>query len=80
MNAMQNSDGITSAIQKAIKAEVESIVEQEAKAAAVRVEKRVGEQVGSIAATCLEHFSFERMGNHLQIVVDFEGTRFDKKQ
>jgi len=76
---MQNCDGITAAIQKAIKAEIESIVTQESKLAAERTEKRVRESVGSIAATCLEHFSFERMGNHLNIRVDFDGTRFDKK-
>lgn len=80
MNMIQNSDTITAALHRAIKAEIEAIIEKESKDIALRVEKRVRESVGSIAATCLEHFSFERLGNHLVIKVDFDGTKLDKKQ
>jgi shikimate kinase len=50
-------------IQEAVKAEIETVVAEEAEVAKRMVEKRV-----------LKHMTFERYGQTLRIEVDFKGT------
>lgn len=62
---------MTETIIGALRKEVEQIAQEEAHAAAQRVETRVREATGQIAAKVLNHFSFERLGNKLVIEVVF---------
>jgi hypothetical protein len=61
-------------IQEAVKAEIETVVAEEAEVAKRMVEKRVREQTAQIAARVLKHMTFERYGQTLRIEVDFKGT------
>ena len=63
---------IEQAIKNAITAETAKIVEDEAKAAAERVEKRVRGMVAEIAATVITRMSMERRGDQLVILMDFK--------
>lgn len=66
------TDSLSSKIYRVMEAEITRIVEEEAEAAAKRVQARVRGMTGQIAARCLEHYTFERLGNQLVIRVDFD--------
>lgn len=72
---MSNGDHITEAIFRAIREEVANIAQEEAELAAKKVEDRVRAKTVEIAATVLEHFSIQKFGSELRIIVDFENTR-----
>lgn len=60
-------------IQRAIQAEIEKIVAEEAEAAAKRTEARVKSMTAQIAATVCQRMSMELYdGNHLKIIVEFK--------
>lgn len=54
--------------------EVKRITDEEAKAAGVRVEKRVRERTAEIAATVLTRMNMQRFGTELRISVNFDNT------
>lgn len=54
---------------KAIDAETKNIIEEEAKNAAIKVEKRVRELVGRVALQASNHYSIQDMKDHLIITV-----------
>lgn len=66
---------MSSHVYRAIKSEIEKIIESEAKEAAKRVETRIRESIGSIAAKVLQHFTFNQFGTELRITVDFENIK-----
>lgn len=66
---------IPQTILRAIEKEIAVIVEQEAQAAAKRVELRVRENVAAISGRVLQHFSMEHRGPELVIRVNFDNTR-----
>lgn len=55
----------------AIRTQINAVIDAEVDSAKVRLEKAVRGTVGSIAATVLQNFSFERMGQDLVIRVKF---------
>ena len=57
------------AIKAAIESETRKIVDEEAKAAAARVEERVRGMIGSIATKVASHVSYERFQNNVVITV-----------
>lgn len=71
----QHIEPFEATIRRAIQTRIEEIAKEEAVEAAKRVEKRVREDVGSIAAAIMSHFSFEKTGRELVIRVDFENTK-----
>ena len=68
---MQRSDRFENEILDAMKAETERIVEEEAKAAALRVESRVKMLAAQLAVSLASQTSFERVGQNLLITVRF---------
>lgn len=56
----------------AIRNQIEKIVKEEADEAVKRVHSRVRENVGAIASSVLDHFTFENYGRELRIRVDFD--------
>ena len=71
---MMDSDALTKAIQSALTAETARIVEEEAKAAAKRVEERVRGETVRISTRLLQKFNMEMRGPTLCITVDFTET------
>jgi hypothetical protein len=59
-------------LREAIEKHLHDIIENEIQEVKLRLEKRVRAEIGSIAATVLERFSYERVGNELIIRVDFK--------
>jgi hypothetical protein len=70
-NQTKPSPGIVSAVRKALQGEIDFIVDQEAKAAGERTEKRVRERTAQIAATILQRMDMSYNGNELIIRVEF---------
>ena len=68
---MQRSDRFENAILDAMKAETERIVEEEAKAASLRVESRVKMLVTQLSVSLASQTSFERRDQNLLITVRF---------
>lgn len=67
---------IEQAIRKAVLDRTAEIVDEEAKAAAERVTKRVREMTAQIAATVCTRMSFEAYGQkQLKIIVEFDGDK-----
>lgn len=66
-----HSDPISRAIWTALVKETERIVDEEAKAAADRVQGRVRDRVGSIVSKVAQHFTFEYGQSQIVIRVDF---------
>lgn len=64
-------DVVAQMMQRAIRSEVERIIEEESKAAGERVVKRIKERTAEIAAIVLGKFTMERFENKLVIAVDF---------
>ena len=62
------------AILDGIRREVTAIAEEEADAAANRVHERVKARLNEISVRLLDHFSVERVGRDLRIIVKHEGT------
>lgn len=63
-------------IREALLKGIQRIIEEEANEAAKRVEKRVRESAGSLAATILSHFEMSSHGpKGLKIVVNFDNTK-----
>jgi hypothetical protein len=76
--ALPPSDPISMLIVKAVDFRVNEIIQDEAKKTAEKVEKRVRDDVGLIAARVLEHYSMERMGDRIVIEVKFEKSNTRK--
>lgn len=74
-----NFDDFVPAIKKAIQSEIEAIVIDEAKKAAERVEKRVRDKSAEMAVSLINHFSFEKIGQHLRISVDLGNSQGEFK-
>ena len=66
-------DALVRAIESAIAKAVTEAVEDEAKKAALVVEKRVRAYAAEISATVLQRFTFERYNTELRITIDFKG-------
>lgn len=66
-----NSDSLVKAIQSALTTETGRIVNEEAAAAAKRVEERVKAETVRITTKLLERFNMEMRGPALVITVDF---------
>lgn len=62
-------DKLHAAIQQAMDTETRRIVDEEAKAAANRVEQRVRGMAGQIATRVATHVSFQHMGHETRIIV-----------
>ena len=71
---IDNGDRVTRAIRNAIRQEIETIVDEEAKEAATRVQEKVRRRTGAIAATVLERWNMEQCGTQLKIIVDLENA------
>jgi hypothetical protein len=66
---MDKADQFHQAILRAVKTETDRIVDEEAKAAATRVEERVRAAVGGIATRVATNVNFERFGPDIRITV-----------
>lgn len=77
MNAITNESqvSLTAVVQRALISEIERIIEEEAKLAAERTEKRVREKTAEVAAIVFERLTFEGFGSQLKITVDFDSLR-----
>lgn len=67
-----NPQSVEQAIRNAIQLSIQSIVEEEAKLAATKVETRIKERVALIATTVMQRCSMEPYGpKGLKIIIDF---------
>jgi len=66
-----NERTLVEAVKKALEIEIESIVAEEAKEAARKVETRVREKTAQVACRILNQINFESRGPELVIRVNF---------
>ncbi len=71
MNAPYRPDKMQAAIAEAMRLQIEAVVEEEAKAAAKRVEERVRGMTGQIAAKVASMVDYQEMQNRIIITVRF---------
>lgn len=69
---MTDTHGLGQLLKGAVEIKIQEIIDEEIAATCKRVETKVRDSIGGIAARVLEHFSFERMGQDLVIRVKFE--------
>lgn len=66
-----NPNELTAAISQAIMDRVKEVVDEEANAAAKRVEERVRGETGMIAGRVLHYYTMEQVGQEIRIRVEF---------
>lgn len=62
---------ITKLIRDGIEQRIKELIDLEIKEAKQRLENKIREETGLIASRVLEHFSMERFGEQIKIIVSF---------